>query len=77
MDEMRQKMMEMKRPGDVTITVNLSPAQAEALTHLCHRIESRHLAGIAEGRKEAEQMLAGLHKLADALDEAQFFAGGE
>lgn len=69
MDEVTEK---------VGVTLNLSASEAHALEIFCHRFEARHLIGIADGRKEAaEQMLAGLHKLADALSEAQFFAGGE
>lgn len=72
-----RKMKEIKLPGDRTLTLNLSPAQAEALERLCHRLEARCLVGIAEGTGEAMQMLAALAKLADALGEAQFFAGDE
>lgn len=61
----------------VGVTLNLSASEAHALEIFCHRFEARHLIGIAEGREDAMQMLAGLHKLADALSEAQFFAGGE
>lgn len=75
--DVSRKMKEMKLPGDRTLTLNLSPAQAEALERLCHRLEARCLAGIAEGTGEAMQMLAGLNKLADALAEAAFFSGRE
>lgn len=71
MDEVRRKMMELKLPGDVTLTLNLSPPEAEALTRLCERLGPMQLMGIAEGQEEAMQMLGGLGKLAFALSDAR------
>jgi len=71
MDEVRRKMMELKLPGGVTLTLNLSPPEAEALTRLCERLGPAQLMDIAGGREEAMQMLGALGKLALALSDAR------
>lgn len=71
MDEVRRKLMEVKLPGDTTITLSLRAAEAEALTRLCERLAPAQLMDIAGGREEAMQMLGALGKLALALSDAR------
>ncbi len=71
MDEVRRKLMNLKLPGDVTLTLNLSPPAVAALTRLCERLGPAQLMDIAEGQEDAMQMLGVLGKLAFALSDAQ------
>lgn len=71
MDEVRRKLMEVKLPTDVTLTINLNPAQVEALSRLCERLGPAPLMDIADDEGEAKQMFATLSKLAFALSGAR------
>lgn len=62
----------MTEPQPVTVTVELSEAQAWALAELCKRIGWSDVRTLSVNEAEAHQMIGATDRLAGALREAGF-----